>query len=154
MMKPERLVVGVVMARQSLASKWVSFKWEARGVVASDAVAPGRRVLIADAFARQVLFDGCAMELYRDEAEGYYLNLNAPQPRVFVMWRMRGEEPQPHTVTVSYHEAARLLDAGEQVDAVAMPDAIAQWVARFVERHYRPEPKKVRKRDNRAGMAR
>ena len=154
MSKPERLVVGVVMARQPLANKWVSFKWEARGVVASDAAMPRQRVLIADESSRQVLFDGCAIELHRDEAEGYYLNLNAPQPKVFVMWRMHGEEPRPHSVTVSYHEAARLLDAGEQVDAVAMPDGIAHWVAGFVELHYRPEPKKVRKRDNRVGMNR
>jgi hypothetical protein len=154
MLKPERLVVGVVMARQPLASKWASFKWEASGLVASDAAAPRQRVLIDDESARQVLFDGCAIELHRDEAEGYYLNLNAPQPKVFVMWRMHGEEPQPHTVTVSYHEAARLLDAGEQVDAVAMPAGIGHWVAGFVEQHYRPEPKKVRKRDQRVGLNR
>jgi len=147
-------MVGVVMARQPLTSNWASFTWEARGVVGSDAAAPGQRVLIEDECARQVLFDGFAIELHRDEAEGYYLNLNAPQPKVFVMWRMHGEEPRPHSVTVSYHEAARLLDAGEQVDAVAMPAAMAHWVAGFVEQHYRPEPKKVRKRDQRAGLNR
>jgi uncharacterized protein DUF3305 len=154
MMKPECLVVGVVMARQPLASKWASFKWEARGVVASDAAAPGQRILIEDESARQVLFGGCAIELHRDEAEGYYLNLNAPQPKVFVMWRMHGEEPRPHSVTVSYHEAARLLDAGEQVDAVAMPAGVANWLAGFVDQHYRPEPKRVRKRDQRVGLTR
>jgi len=154
MLKSERLAVGVVMARQPLVSKWASFKWEARGVVASDAAVPGTRVLITDESERQVLFDGCAIELHRDEAEGYYLNLNAPQPKVFVMWRMHGDEPRPHSVTVSYHEAARLLDAGEQVDAVAMPAGMAHWVAGFVEQHYRPEPKKVRKRDQRVGLNR
>jgi len=101
-----------------------------------------------------VLFDGCAIELHRDEAEGYYLNLIAPRPKVFVMWRMHGDEPRPHSVTVSYHEAARLLDAGEQVDAVAMPAGMAHWVWGFVEQHYRPEPKKVRKRDQRVGLNR
>ena len=153
-MKPERLVVGVVMALQPLASKWASFKWEARGLVASDAPVRTQRVLIEDECARQVLFDGCSIELHRDEAEGYYLNLNAPQPKVFVMWRMQDGEPRPHSVTVSYHEAARLLDAGEQVDAVAMPAEMLHWVADFVEQHYRPEPKKVRKRDQRMGLNR
>ncbi|HEV8261550.1 MAG TPA: DUF3305 domain-containing protein, partial [Burkholderiales bacterium] len=70
MMKPERLVVGVVMARQPLTSKWASFKWEACGVVASDAAVPGQRVLIDDKSGRQVLFDGRVIELHRDEAEG------------------------------------------------------------------------------------
>jgi len=154
MMKPARLVVGVVMARQRLASKWAAFKWEACGVIASESAAPTRRVLIGDESERHMLFEGYAIELHRDESEGYYLNLNAPQPKVFVMWRLHGEEPQPHSVTVSYHEAARLLDAGEQVDAVAMPAGMAQWIAGFVEQHYRPEPKKVRKRDPRSGVGR
>jgi hypothetical protein len=105
------------------------------------------RVLREGETQRLVLFDGYAIELFRDEAEGYFLNLNAPQPRVFVMWRVENEQPLPHSVTVSYHEAARLLDAGEQVDAVPMPVGLADWVAEFVQEHYKPEPKKVRRRE-------
>ena len=65
------------------------------------------------------------MELHRSEAEGYYLNITAPEPKVFVMWRMAeaGVVPpvRPVVVTVSYNQAARMLDGGEQVDAVPLP---------------------------------
>lgn len=154
-MKHERFPVGVVMQRYPLAgNKWVSCKWEARGVVASAAGAREVRVLIDDETGRQVLFDGHAIELHRDEVEGYFLNLSAPQPKVFVMWRAEHEDAVPHSVTVSYHEAARLLDAGEQVDAVPMPAGIAGLVAGFVREHYRPEPKKVRRREQRRELDR
>jgi hypothetical protein len=50
--------------------------------------------------------------------------------------------------TVSYNEAARLLDGGEQVDGVPMPAAIREWMAPFVAEHYKAEPRrKVRRRD-------
>ncbi len=52
------------------------------------------------------------------------------EPKVFVLWRMAEAEDaaepraRPLIVTVSYGEAARFLDAGEQVDAVPMPAAL------------------------------
>ncbi len=54
----------------------------------------------------------------------------------------------PVIVTVSYNEAARMLDGGEQVDAVPMPAGILAWMQPFVAEHYKPEPKrKVRRND-------
>ena len=51
-------------------------------------------------------------------------------------------------VTVSYNEAARLMDGGEQVEAVPMLDEILAWMAPFVDEHYKPEPRrKVRRND-------
>jgi len=84
------------------------------------------------------------LELHRTEAEGYHLNLTAPEPKVFVMWRAAdaGVEPAvfPVVVTVSYNQAARMLDGGEQVDAVPLPAGIREWMAPFVVEHYKPEP--------------
>ena len=42
-------------------------------------------------------------------------------------------------VTVSYNQAARMLDGGEQVDAVPMPADILEWMKPFVAEHYQPE---------------
>ena len=97
-------------------------------------------------------FDGHAFELHPTEAEGYYLNLVAPDPKAFVMWRMTedgGDPPVfPVIVTVSYNEAARMLDGGERVDAVPLPAGILAWMEPFVAEHYKPEPKKrVRRND-------
>ena len=71
------------------------------------------------------------------------------------MWRTRDEEGdsadgpriRPQLVTVSYNEAARLLDGGEQVDAVPLPAAIRDWMQPFVAEHYRPEPKRKSRRN-------
>jgi len=54
----------------------------------------------------------------------------------------------PVIVTVSYNEAARMLDGGESVDAVPLPDEIRRWMEPYVAEHYKPEPrKKVRRND-------
>jgi hypothetical protein len=68
------------------------------------------------------------------------------------MWRTteEGGDPPvfPVIVTVSYNEAARMLDGGEHVDAVPLPAAIRAWMEPFVAEHYKPEPKqKVRRND-------
>jgi len=67
------------------------------------------------------------------------------------MWRMFEQltpPARPVVVTVSYNEGARLLDAGERVDNVPMPEPIAQGMRTFVALHYKPEPrKKVRRND-------
>lgn len=70
------------------------------------------------------------------------------------LWRMDGEFARPATVSVSYGEAARWLDSGEQVDGVAMPREIADWVGDFVNIHYKPEPKKKAKRNDPLGLDR
>ena len=67
---------------------------------------------------------------------------------------MDGEFARPATVSVSYGEAARWLDSGEQVDGVAMPREIADWVGDFVNIHYKPEPKKKAKRNDPLGLDR
>jgi len=97
-------------------------------------------------------FGGHLIELHRSEAEGYFLNTTSPDPKVFVMWRTIDDAPnpplRPEVVTVSYNEAARLLDGGESVDAVPMPPEIMTWLAPFVAEHYKPEPKRKVKRND------
>ena len=101
---------------------------------------------LAGAHHARGTFDGHAFELHPCEAEGYYLNIVAPEPKAFVMWRLRedgGDPPVfPVIVTVSYNEAARMLDGGERVDAVPLPDGIRAWLEPFVAEHYRPEAKR------------
>jgi hypothetical protein len=63
---------------------------------------------------------------------------------VFVNWLEEEGFAVPKIVTASYNEASRLLDAGAQVDGVPMPPEWIPWLAGYVERHYKPEPKKKR----------
>jgi len=145
----DKFPIAVVMERRRLESRWVDEAWQAVGVVPAFEP-PGEvlRRLVSEADCEQYLVGGFALELYRDEADNYFLNLSSPVPKVFVMWRHEEGMARPVTVTVSYGEAARLLDSGEQVDGVAMPREIADWVGDFVNTHYKPAPRrKIRRND-------
>jgi len=148
MPKPS-FAVSVVMQRRLLQSRWADAAWEAWGVLPAAADAGAPRQLLEQGGIVQWLHPGLALELHRDEAEGYYLNVASDSPRVFVRWRMEGEREGadaargvPLQVTVSYNEASRWMDGGHSVDSVAMPPDIYAWVGEFVEANYRPEPRK------------
>jgi hypothetical protein len=134
--------VAVIMQRRAIQSRWQSEVWEAAGVLAGYNGAAAPRLIVDEAAVRQWLYPGFHIVLNRAEAEGYFHNVSTAAPSVFVLWRMEGGRAVPHYVTVSYDEASRWMDGGAQVDSVAMPHAMRDRVRGFVERHYRPEPKK------------
>lgn len=100
------------------------------------------RLLREDGAVAQWLHPGFKLVLHKDETEGYYLNVSATHPKVFVLWRMEGDRALPLDVTVSSDEAGRWLDGGHSVDSVAMPPEIFAWAGEYVENNYRPQPKK------------
>jgi hypothetical protein len=122
-------------------NRWIDCVWEPSGVLASDERG-GPRQLRDEPGLSQWLHPGFTLQLHRDEAEGYYLNVSGPAPSVFVLWRMDEDRGLPLDVTVSSEEAGRWLDGGHSVDRVAMLPAIFAWVGDYVEHNYRPEPKK------------
>ncbi|MFO1323304.1 MAG: DUF3305 domain-containing protein [Burkholderiales bacterium] len=151
-MKPLIFSVDVVMERIPLASRWADWSWQPSAVVplGEGALAPGDPVCAADGAVWR--FPRMPIELHPSEAEGYYLNLTSDTPVVFVMWRHDDGGGAcaacPQIVTLSYNQAGRLMDGGERVDTVAMPEPIRTWLAAFVAEHYKPEPKrKVRRND-------
>ena len=128
-----------------LANKWVSEQWEAKGVVRDPMAGTTPRVIVETEALKQVLFPGYRLHLVRDEAEGYYLNLTSPEPKVFVLWRAEEGAVRPERMSVSYGEGTRWADSGEQVDGVPIPAELLPWIAQFVETHYRPEPPKKKR---------
>ena len=138
--------LAVIMQRTVLANRWASEQWETKGVVrdAGDASAEPR-VIVERENLMQMLFPGHHLHLSRDEAEGYYLNLTSPEPKVFVLWRFDDGVARPQRLTVSYGEGTRWADSGEQVDGVAIPGDLLPLMAQFVEAHYRPEPPKKKR---------
>lgn len=174
------MAVGVVMRRERVAgpmSRWQTWRWTLADVVphqhlpampalegepgqAASAVpiepapeqAPdGANAPVATDVAHW-LFQHFPVTLYRDDAEGYFLNLESPQPCFWVMWRMPegGDDalPEPQIVTLSYHDAGRWLDAQERVDQVPAPPEVVVWMAEFVNAHYQPEPKRRKRPDS------
>ena len=141
----QRRAAAVVMERTPLNNRWASEKWEATGVVPDLDPAAPPRVLLEDAGRLQMLHPGLQITLQRDEAEGYYMNITSPQPKVFVLWRMEDSVAMPQLLTVSYHEGSRWLDSGETVDGVPLPLELVPWMAQFCDEHYKPEPRKKAK---------
>ncbi|HZI84876.1 MAG TPA: DUF3305 domain-containing protein [Casimicrobiaceae bacterium] len=150
-MPPLRFPVTVIMQRIPLVNRWVDERWEAFAVELEDR--PSARPMPHDPSAARWRCPGLEIELHPVEAEGYYLNVSAREPKVFVLWRMAepGDITEPRArpliVTVSYNEAARFLDAGEQVDAVPMPGGLLAAMESFVAKHYKAEPRKKVKRN-------
>ncbi|MBU3624835.1 DUF3305 domain-containing protein [Polynucleobacter sp. JS-Safj-400b-B2] len=160
----------VLMRKQNLDNPWVSYRWVPQEVLpdfgqfnSNQSNSIWGQFLGRDDDGESWLFTGYELDLFPDEAEGYYLNVSAKSPSWFVMWRLEeGVERYideqsislakaettfavPHRICVSYNEAARLLDGGESVDTVPMIDEHAAWLQEYVNDNYRPEPKKRHK---------
>jgi len=129
------------MQRRPAQSRWADVIWEPHGVVPGHQGQAAKKLVDHDGVGHW-LHAGFELELHRDEAEGYYLNVTAPNPRVFILWRMEGEQALPVYVTASSDEAGRWLDGGHSVDGVAMPAEIYAWVGDYVEKNYRPKNEK------------
>ena len=140
--------VSVVMRRVPLVNRWVSEKWELAGVEPDVHAWEISRAALGDDNWR---WRGFRLDLHPSEAEGYYLNMSAPDPRVFVMWRLEEwdgvETARPWVTTLSYHEAARMMDGGETVESVQLPPAIREWIEPWLAAHYKPEPRRKKQRN-------
>jgi hypothetical protein len=134
--------VAVIMQHRVIDSRWQKDVWEPVGVLGGYEGASEPRLIVDDKDVTQWLYPGFEVLLQRAEAQGYFHNMTTPTPYVFVLWRMEEGRAIPHYVSVSYDEASRWMDGGAQVDPVVMPHAMRSWVSDFVERHYKPEPKK------------
>jgi Protein of unknown function (DUF3305) len=147
------LQVAVTMRKERLtgaAARWLDWRWKLHDVSLDEGVFGDQpRVLQQGDDGAHWLFPAMKVVLFRDDAEGYYLNVTTEQPCWFVMWRMEeelglGDEliAVPQAVSLSYHDAGRWLDAQETVEQVPCPVEIAQWVAEFAQEYFVAEPKK------------
>jgi uncharacterized protein DUF3305 len=141
-LKRPKTRVAVLMQRRALANRWQSEVWEPAGVLAGYESEAAPRLIVDAETIQQWIYPGFEIALHRAEAEGYYHNVSAREPRVFILWRMEEERAVPQFVTVSYDEASRWMDGGEHVDSVPMPAELFAWVGEYVEQNYRPQPKK------------
>jgi len=143
------LAVAVVLRRLAKPSRWEEWRFEIAEVVPDEpAFGDAPRLLRDDGSQASWLHPGFAVELFTDEAEGYHLNLRTDAPVWFVLWRLDENDPSraaPHTVTLSYNEAARWLDAQERVDNVPLPPDVRDWLQAWTDENYKPEPKQRRR---------
>jgi hypothetical protein len=141
--------VAVVIEREAAPNQWEAWRFRIAEVVRHEsAFGSEPRVLRDDGKLRRTLYPGFTLELFRDQAEGYWLNLSSGAPVWFVVWRIDHEDPSrawPEIVSVSYDEAGRWLDAQERVDNVPLPADLVAWLQAYTDEHYRPEPKQRRR---------
>ena len=142
--------VAVVIDRERAPNRWQDWGFSIVEVIADeDAFGSEPRVLRDDGKVRRTLYPGFTLELHAYQADGYYLNLSSGAPVWFVVWRIDDEDPSrawPETVSVSYTEAGRWLDAQERVDNVPLPAELIAWLQAYTDAHYRPEEKRPRRR--------
>ncbi len=147
-----QLRVAVLMRREPVQgpmARWQPWRWTLSEVVPHE---PGfgqqARCLRESEDEALWLYPDCAVELFTDDAEGYWLNVTSPTPAYFVLWRM--SEPEdgsvplavPQAVSLSYHDAGRWLDAQETVETAPAPPEVVDWVRAFAATHFIPEPKR------------
>ena len=143
------LHVAVQFDRLRAPTQWEDWRFVLTGVLLDEGqFGSGARQLRDDGRTATFLHPGLPVTLHKDEAEGYDLNLSSGSPVWFVMWRLDEDDPsrvRPEFVTLSYHEAARLLDAQERVDNVPLPADVRDWLQAFTDEHHKPEPKQRRR---------
>ena len=158
------LQVAVVMRRERVPgdmSRWQPWRWVLHDVTGHDVLPHAEHFGTKPRCLRQTddeqvwLHPGFTVELFRDDAEGYYLNASSPAPCWFVLWRME-EEPHlsedvvavPTMVSLSYHDAGRWLDAQEKVDQVPAPVEVVAWMSAFIDEHLVVETKRRKRPDS------
>ena len=144
-------MVGIVVERRRLKSAWAEEAWAPVAVLpGAPALADGQKLREGENWA-QLYAGTLALELFRKETASYRHNLETGA-KLWVALRPSGEAPlpwRPHLVTAAPDEGQAAMEGGETVvEAVAMPAAIAEWVAAFVAVHHVEEPfhKRQRKR--------
>lgn len=147
---PERFFVAVLMERRRGVTPWQEYVWAPVGLIAGAVAAGPVGVPLAmpsDGDVLRELWRGLEVRLHRDEVESYYHNLISPQPLAFVVMRDGNADHRvPAIVTLCFDEASAYLEADDQVEPVAMPPELVQWVEHFVVEHYVPERRTRRER--------
>ena len=99
MIERPALEVAVVMRKVRIDNRWQPWRWELAEVLPNDAAfGTEPRLLVDHEDEQRWLHPGFRVELFRDDAEGYYLNATTPAPCWFVLWRMEEEAtiaPEP-----------------------------------------------------------
>ncbi len=153
MLKLQQFQVAILIERRTPPQDriWLGTRWQVLGIIANSQQSwrTGYTRVRSLPDKQEYLWGGLSIRLHKDEAESYYFNLMAGNPRVFVI-TTTGEVgiPEPFLVSASFDEAHAYLEAEAEVEAVSMPPEIYRWVEQFVLEHYVPERRIKRKRRN------
>ena len=137
--------IAVIMERRTVNHRWADTAWAAVGAVPDRGGLAPMQTLSRTEGRELYLVSGLLLELHRDEDDGYFENWVAPEPKIFVMWRMVDQRAMPVFASASYGEGTRMLDSGEAGDGVPMPSDIHAWLGRYLQENYQPRPHRGRR---------
>lgn len=140
----------VVESRPLRHRQWSVTSWRAVAAIAGENLAVGRlqsTLLRDEGTTRRFLWGGLEVRLDPGAAESYWHNLMSDHPVLCVICQAdENGAPTPVTVTADHELASAHMEGDDTVFAVPMPAEIHQWLERFVVDHFRPAPRKQRKR--------
>ena len=127
--------VGVVLARQSVDHMWADHVWTPHAILSEPpATLPGS--LLSEDHGTALVYAGPAtIQLFVNETTNYRDNLQSGAPRLWVACRSReGLTPELVAVTADPTEGEALFESGcDIVGVAAVPDAVGEWIAGFVD---------------------
>lgn len=134
------LALNVKIGKVAQKSPWQPFRWQVLEMgPAEEPMHQGDEERVQTLVA----------QVYQDQLQGYFLNLDNDTPYVFFGVRYPDDNknlmPTVFEATLSYDEAARLMDSNEEVQTLPLPAPIARWLGELVEAKYQPEPKQRRR---------
>lgn len=134
------LALNVKIGKVAQNSPWQPFRWQVLEMGPVDVPMPQG----ADERVQSM-----NVEVYQDQLQGYFLNLDTDTPFVFFGVRYPEDNkalmPSIFEATFSYDEAARWMDSNEEVQTLPLPAPVASWLAELVQAKYQPEPKQRRR---------
>lgn len=145
-----RIAVGVVVERRAATSPWIEHVWRPLRVLTGVPETEPWTSLPGAAGADTFYAGAAEVELHRSETTNYRDNLASGQALLWVVLRPTGSDPPFTVVTVTADPAegeAFTETATDLVEAVAMPEPIAEAVAAFVAEHHVDRAFEKRKRD-------
>jgi hypothetical protein len=145
--------LGAVLLRKEISrSGWALVHWEGVAVLAGERFSAGqsrRELLHSGENGAQYLWDGLRLELYRDAAETYWFNLTGGKPSLFIVCsEEEGGELLPILVTADHDQSTSAVEADYKVFAVPIPPEVLPQIEEFVMTHFKPEPKRKRRRED------
>ena len=145
------LPVAVIMGRRMVAGQgWRVPSWRVVGLVAGSGL-PGKDArgtsVRSDDEEEHFLWGGLRLDLYRDAAESYWVNLTGRQPSLFVLCTEDEHSSiVPKLVTADQNEACSGVEGDDRVFAAPIPPEVYQHIEAFVVEHNVPQEKRKRQR--------
>ena len=120
--------VTVVMKKRPSQSRWQEGVWGVEDVLAG-------WVMPVWADANNYKVQGLELQLFDEQSEGYLENWAAPDPKVYVAWRMQDEHAMPVSASVSFAAGTDMLDSKHPTQSVPMPRVIHDWLGHWLQVH-------------------